>query len=182
MNHKKSLVDADASPSIHASIHRSIVSPTAVFLTKKSAKLPELSRAAVGLGSGHVEVARWPTLIYSEYLIISCWTQGSDIRRNLNLSYSCVLYRYLLEDRSLGVGVFSHRLYVRVFICGIFAAQSVVYVLKTKRTPNSVVFSFRLGKGLFSQDLFVSGIINYNFGLSAFMLPKSGVKMRHTHP
>jgi hypothetical protein len=30
MNHKKSLVDAEASPSIHASIHRSLVSPTAL--------------------------------------------------------------------------------------------------------------------------------------------------------
>jgi hypothetical protein len=33
-----------------------------------------------------------------------------------------------------------------------FAAQSVLYVFKTQRTPNSVVFSFRLGKGLFSKD------------------------------
>jgi hypothetical protein len=32
MNPQKSLVDADASPSIHASIHRSIVSPTALVL------------------------------------------------------------------------------------------------------------------------------------------------------
>jgi hypothetical protein len=30
MNHKKSLGDADASPSIQASIHRSLVSPTAL--------------------------------------------------------------------------------------------------------------------------------------------------------
>jgi hypothetical protein len=34
MNHKKSLVDADASPSIHASIHRSLVSPTALAKTE----------------------------------------------------------------------------------------------------------------------------------------------------
>jgi hypothetical protein len=37
---------------------------------------------------------------------------------------------------------------------------------------------FRLGKGLLSQDFyFVSGIINYNFGLSVFIFPKSGVKI-----
>ncbi len=40
------------------------------------------------------------------------------------------------------------------------------------------LFYFRLGKGLLSQDFyFVSGIINYNFGLSAFTFPKSGVKI-----
>jgi len=33
MNDKKSLVDADASPSIQASIHRSLVSPTALGVT-----------------------------------------------------------------------------------------------------------------------------------------------------
>jgi hypothetical protein len=39
-------------------------------------------------------------------------------------------------------------------------------------------FYSRLGKGLFSQDFyFVSGIINYNFGLSASIFPKSGVKI-----
>jgi hypothetical protein len=43
MNHKKSLVDAEASPSIHASIHRSLVSPTA-FL---GCQLPDTRRAIV---------------------------------------------------------------------------------------------------------------------------------------
>jgi hypothetical protein len=33
MNHKKRLVDAEASSSIHASIHRSLVSPTALGRT-----------------------------------------------------------------------------------------------------------------------------------------------------
>jgi hypothetical protein len=48
-------------------------------------------------------------------------------------------------------------------------------VFKTQRTPNSVVFLFRPGKELFSQDFqLVSGIINYNFGLSAFIFSKSG--------
>jgi hypothetical protein len=31
MNHKKRLVDAEASPSIHALIHRSLVPPTALL-------------------------------------------------------------------------------------------------------------------------------------------------------
>jgi hypothetical protein len=49
---------------------------------------------------------------------------------------------------------------------------------KTQRTPNSVVLLSRLGKGLFSQDFqFVSGIINYKFGLSAFIFSTSGVKI-----
>ncbi len=40
------------------------------------------------------------------------------------------------------------------------------------------LFYFRLGKGLLSQDFyFVSRIINYKFGLSAFIFPKSGVKI-----
>jgi hypothetical protein len=47
------------------------------------------------------------------------------------------------------------------------------------RTPNSVLFLFRLGKGFFSQDFLISfcGIINYNFGLSAFIFSISGVKI-----
>jgi hypothetical protein len=36
MNHKKSLVDADASLSIHASIHRFLVSPTALRMVTGS--------------------------------------------------------------------------------------------------------------------------------------------------
>ena len=40
------------------------------------------------------------------------------------------------------------------------------------------LFYFRLGKGLLSQDFYlVSGIINYNFGLSVFIFSKSGVKI-----
>jgi hypothetical protein len=40
------------------------------------------------------------------------------------------------------------------------------------------LFYFRLGKGLLSQDFyFVSGIINYNFGLSALTIPKAGSKL-----
>jgi hypothetical protein len=46
-----------------------------------------------------------------------------------------------------------------------------------QRTPNSVVLLSRLGKDLFPQDFsFVSGIINYKFGLSAFIFSTSGVK------
>jgi hypothetical protein len=42
------------------------------------------------------------------------------------------------------------------------------YVFKTLKTPNSVVFSFRLGKGLLSQD-FIRFVIHYS------LFPKSGV-------
>jgi hypothetical protein len=49
---------------------------------------------------------------------------------------------------------------------------------RTQRTPNSVVLLSRLGKELFPQDfLFVCGIINYKFGLSAFIFSTSGVKI-----
>ncbi len=49
-------------------------------------------------------------------------------------------------------------------------------------TPNSVVFLFRLGKGLLSQDFkFFSGII-YNFGRSVFIFSKSGVKTNGVSP
>ena len=58
---------------------------------------------------------------------------------------------YFVSRASLGVGGFYTGL-ISVYICGIFAAQSVWCVFKTQRTPNSVVFYSRLGKGLFSQD------------------------------
>ncbi len=45
-----------------------------------------------------------------------------------------------------------------------------------KKSAKLTAQSSWLGKGLHSL---VSGIINYNFGLSAFILPKSGVKITH---
>ncbi len=65
-----------------------------------------------------------------------------------------------------------------------FLQRSQSYTcLKPEGHQTLLYFYFRLGKGQSSQDfLFVCGIINYNFGLSAFIFSTSGVKINNIPP
>jgi hypothetical protein len=71
-----------------------------------------------------------------------------------------------------------HVQHLSVFIVGIFAAELQSPAFQPQNTANTPVFSFLLGKGRLSRDIYcVSGIINYDFELNVFRFPKSVVKM-----
>jgi hypothetical protein len=70
-----------------------------------------------------------------------------------------------------------HTVYFRVFICGILQRSKSCACLKPKGHQTLLYSYSGLVKGFSHKILLVSRIINYNFGLSAFILPKSGVKI-----